>query len=204
VKENVKNKIDLGAGVASYPMPVVLVGAIVKGKPNFLAIGFFVNAGYKPPKVAMVLNKAHYTNQGIRENKTFSVCIPSESMVEATDYCGLVSGSRVDKSKVFDVFYGKLKTAPMIAECPVNLECKLDRIVDTGQNHEMFIGEVVSTYTEENYLTDGTVDLRKTKPFVLAPILAARALLHKDLMYYTLGKPKGKAFSVGKNFKTNK
>jgi flavin reductase (DIM6/NTAB) family NADH-FMN oxidoreductase RutF len=192
-ERNVDNKIDLGAGVASYPMPVVLVGAIVKGKPNFLAIGWFVNAGYKPPKVAVVLNKAHYTNQGIKENKTFSVCIPSENMMEATDYCGLVSGSSVDKSRVFDVFYGKLKTAPMIADCPVSLECKLDKIVDTGQ-HEIFIGEVVSTYTEENYLTEGTVDLHKTKPFIL---------LHKERTYYTLGEPKGKAFSVGKNFKTN-
>jgi flavin reductase (DIM6/NTAB) family NADH-FMN oxidoreductase RutF len=189
---NLNNKIDLGAGVASYPMPVVLVGAIVRGKPNFLAIGWFVNAGYRPPKVAVVLNKAHYTNQGIKENKTFSVCIPSESMLEATDYCGLFSGSSVDKSRVFDVFYGKLKTAPMIAECPVNLECKLDRVVDTGQ-HEMFIGEVVSTYAEEDYLTEGAVDLHKTKPFIL---------LHKENTYYALGEPLGKAYSVGKNFKT--
>jgi flavin reductase (DIM6/NTAB) family NADH-FMN oxidoreductase RutF len=98
----------------------------------------------------------------------------------------------VDKSRVFDVFYGKLKTAPMITDCPVNLECQLDRIVDTGQ-HEMFIGEVVSTYAEENYLTEGVVDLLKTKPFIL---------LHKERTYYTLGEPKGKAYSVGKNFKT--
>jgi flavin reductase (DIM6/NTAB) family NADH-FMN oxidoreductase RutF len=184
-----KNKVDLGAKIASYPMPVVLVGANVKEKPNFLAIGWFVNAGYKPPKVAVVLNKAHYTNQGIKENGTFSVCIPSDDMIVATDYCGLFSGAKVDKSTVFDVFYGKLKTAPMITECPVNLECKLDKMVDNGQ-HEMFIGDVVSTYTEEKYLTDGALDLRKTKPFILAA--------HG---YYTLGERKCEAFIVGKNFK---
>jgi len=185
------NKVDLGAKAAPYPMPVVLVGANVKGKPNFLAIGWFMNAARNPPKVAVALNKAHYTNQGIKENKTFSVCIPSEDMVEAADYCGLVSGHKADKSMVFDVFFGKLKTAPMIAACPVNLECSLDKVVDTGSN-EVFIGDIVSTYTEEKYLTNEAVDLKKTKPFILSL---------NDKTYYVLGKPKAKAWSAGKTFK---
>ena len=46
-------------------------------------------------------------------------------LLEKNDYCGLVSGEKTDKSHVFDVFYGSLKTAPMIKECPVNLECQL-------------------------------------------------------------------------------
>jgi len=113
-KGEVKNKIDLGAKVASYPMPMSLIGANVKGKANFLAAAWFMAASISPPKVAVALNKEHYTNQGIKENKTFSVCIPSEDMVKATDYCGLVSGFKADKSGVFDVFYGMLKTAPII------------------------------------------------------------------------------------------
>jgi flavin reductase (DIM6/NTAB) family NADH-FMN oxidoreductase RutF len=191
MKREMRNKIDLGAKVASYPMPVVLVGAIVKGKPNFLAVAWFMEAARSPPKVAVALNKAHYTNQGIKENKTFSVCIPSEDMVEATDYCGLVSGSKVDKSKVFDVFYGKLKTAPMIAECPVNIECSLDKIIDNGSN-EMFIGDIVSTITEEKYLTGEAVDIKKTKPFILSL---------NNRRYYALGKLKAKAWNAGKNHK---
>jgi flavin reductase (DIM6/NTAB) family NADH-FMN oxidoreductase RutF len=54
--------------------------------------------------VAVVSNKVHYTNQGTKENNTFSVCLPSKDMVEATDYCGCVSGSKVDKSKVLGCF----------------------------------------------------------------------------------------------------
>jgi flavin reductase (DIM6/NTAB) family NADH-FMN oxidoreductase RutF len=141
--------------------------------------------------VAVALNKAHYTNQGIKMNKTFSVCIPSENMVAATDYCGLVSGSKTDKSGVFNVFYGKLKTAPMITECPVNHECSLDKVVDIG-SHDVFIGDIVSTFTEEKYLTDGTVDIKKTKPFMLSL---------NDHQYHTLGKPKAKAWNVGKKYK---
>ncbi len=162
MKREAKNKVDLGAQVAPYPMPVVLVCANVKGKANFLAIAWFMEAAISPPKVAVALNKAHYTNQGIKENKTFSVNIPTEDLVKATDYCGLVSGSEADKSGIFDVFYGKVETAPMITECPVNLECRLDKVIDNGSN-EMFIGNILSTFTEERYLTAGAVDIKKVK-----------------------------------------
>ena len=189
--EKEAEKIDLGAKVASYPMPVVLVGANVKGKANFLAAAWFMAAGITPPKVAIALNKAHYTNQGIKDNKTFSVNVPSGDMMKAADYCGIVSGSKADKSGVFDVFYGKLKTAPMIAECPVNLECSLDKVVDNG-SHELFIGDVVSTFTEEKYLTAGAIDTKKVKPFMLSL---------NDRIYYALGEQKGKAWETGKDFK---
>lgn len=191
IRKGMGDKIDLGAKVPSYPMPVVLVGAKVKGKPNFLAVAWVTVAAHTPPRVAVALNKAHFTNQGIKENKTFSVCIPSEDMIEATDYCGLFSVSKADKSGVFDVFYGKLKTAPMIEECPVNLECGLDKVVDNG-SHEMFIGDVVSTYTEKKYLTGEAVDLRKARPFVLSLY---------ERQYYALGEPAAKAWNVGKNYK---
>ncbi|MGD0979597.1 MAG: flavin reductase family protein [Candidatus Bathyarchaeia archaeon] len=191
MRKEMGDKIDLGAKVPSYPMPVVLVGAKVKGKANFLAVAWFTVAAHTPLKVAVALNKAHYTNQGVKENKTFSVCVPSEDMIEATDYCGLFSGSKVDKSRVFDVFYGKLKTAPMITKCPVNVECSLDKVIDDG-SHEMFIGEIVSTYTEKKYMTDEAVDLRKTRPFLLSL---------NDRQYYALGEPEAKAWTAGKNYK---
>ncbi len=189
--EKEANKIDLGAKVASYPMPVVLVGANVKGKANFLAVAWFMAAGISPPKVAITLSKTHYTNQGIKDNKTFSINMPSEDMMSATDYCGIVSGLKTDKSGVFDVFYGKLKTAPMITECPVNLECSLDKVIDNG-SHEMFIGDIVSTFTEEKYLTAGAVDPKKVKPLMLSL---------NDRIYYGLGAQKEKAWEAGKDYK---
>jgi flavin reductase (DIM6/NTAB) family NADH-FMN oxidoreductase RutF len=103
-----KNKVKF-----SYPplvTPLSLVGANVGGKPNFEAISWFNLVDYQPNLVSISSEKSHYTNKGTRENKTFSVNIPSVDMAEATDFCGLNSGSKVDKSKVFDVFYGELKT----------------------------------------------------------------------------------------------
>jgi flavin reductase (DIM6/NTAB) family NADH-FMN oxidoreductase RutF len=189
--EKEAKKIDLGAKVASYPMPVVLVGANVKGKANFLAVAWFMSAGISPPKVAITLSKTHYTNQGIKDNKAFSVNIPSQDMMKATDYCGTVSGVKADKSGVFEVFYGKLKTAPMITECPVNLECSFDKVIDNG-SHEMFVGDIVSTFTEEKYLTAGAIDTKKVNSFMLSL---------NDRIYYALGEQKGRAWEAGKNYK---
>jgi flavin reductase (DIM6/NTAB) family NADH-FMN oxidoreductase RutF len=185
------NKIDLGPKVASYPMPMSLIGAKVDGKANFLAAAWYTSLSYNPPRVAVALNKTHYTNQGIKTNKTFSLCIPSEDLIKTTDYCGIATGAKTDKSEVFEVFYGKLETAPMISECPVSIECKLENVIDKG-SHELFIGEIVSTFTEEKYLTNGAVDLAKIKPFMLS---------FNDQSYFKLGALTGKAWREGKNYK---
>jgi flavin reductase (DIM6/NTAB) family NADH-FMN oxidoreductase RutF len=189
--KNGNKKIDLGAKVASYPMPVALIGTKNGDKANFLVAAWFTSISNNPPKIAVALNKTHFTNQKIKDQKVFSVCIPSEDQLTATDYCGLVSGAKTDKSKVFDVFYGKLASAPMITQCPVNMECKLEKVVDNGP-HELFIGEIVSTFTEEAYLTNGVVDLKKVKPFMLS---------FHDQRYFSLGESKAKAWNTGKNYK---
>ena len=188
------DKINLGSTVPSYPMPVSLVGAHVDGKPNFMTVAWFSMACYKPPRMAIVLGKNHYTNPGIKENKAFSVCLPSEDMVEVTDYCGIVSGKKTDKSKIFDLFYGELKTAPMIKDCPLNIECKLVEIVESESN-EIFIGEVIGTYTEERFLSDGKLDFKKMKPLILS---------QPDTSYWRLGEPFAKAWNIGKKYKANK
>jgi flavin reductase (DIM6/NTAB) family NADH-FMN oxidoreductase RutF len=175
-------------------MPVSLVGAYVNGKPNFMAVAWFTMASYKPPRIAITLGKGHYTNPGIRENKTFSVCLPSEDMVEITDYCGIVSGKKTDKSEIFDLFYGELKTAPLIRDCPLCMECKLVEIVESGPN-EIYIGEIIGTYTEDKFLTDGKLDFRKMKPLILS---------QPDTSYWRLGEQVAMAWNIGKKYKVTR
>jgi len=93
------------------------------------------------------------------------VNIPSVNMVAATDYCGTHSGKKVDKSKVFKVFFGELKNAPMISECPINVECRLVRTVKLLHG-EVFIGEIVGVYIEGKYLTGNKPDMRKINPLI--------------------------------------
>jgi flavin reductase (DIM6/NTAB) family NADH-FMN oxidoreductase RutF len=147
-------KIDLGTNVFIYPMPVTLLGTKIGEKPNFMALGWITRVNANPPLLAVGVNKTHLTNELIRKNKAFSVNFPSAEMIQKTDYCGLNSGREVDKSELFQVYYGELDTAPLIEECPLSLECKLVDIYEMPTN-DLFIGEIIASYTEKNYLTDG-------------------------------------------------
>ena len=82
-----------------------------------------------------------------------------------TDYCGLHSGFHEDKSNVFNSFYGKLGTAPLAEECPINIECKLFQSVDCG-SHLLYIGEVVEIYADKSCITEGKPDIEKIHPII--------------------------------------
>jgi flavin reductase (DIM6/NTAB) family NADH-FMN oxidoreductase RutF len=170
-------------------MPTVLVGANVKGKPNYMTAAWSTVACMAPPMVCVALNTARYTAKGIDENKTFSLNIPSTAQVVETDHCGLVSGTQEDKSKVFRSFYGKLKTAPLAGECPVNVECRLFRSIDCG-SHRLYIGEVVEVHVDTSCLTDGKPDIAKIKP-----------IIYSQATYFGVGNEVEKAFSAGKKYK---
>lgn len=184
-------KIKINTNVFVYPMPITLVGTIVEGRVNFMPVGWVNRANRKPPMIVIGLNNRRYTPEGIRENKTFSVNIPSADMVEQVDYCGLVSGRKIDKSSVFEVFYGDLKSAPMIKNCTLCMECKLVDIHELPTN-DLFIGEIVTAYTEEKYLTDSKPDIKKMNPLVLTM---------PDNNYWVVGEHVEKAWSVGKKLK---
>ncbi len=156
-------KEKLGPANALYPTPTTLVGAMVNGKPNFITIAHI--GIMTSTHISLGMGKGHYTNAGIKENKTFSVCLPSEDLVVATDYCGIMTGKKTDKAPLFEVFYGELKTAPMIQQCKVCMECRLDRIIDFP-THDIFIGEIVQTYADESVLSDRKVDISKLKPLL--------------------------------------
>lgn len=184
-------KIKLGAKNCLYPMPTTLIGANVGGKPNYITMAHVGIIGVGA--ISLSMNKIHYTNAGIKENKTFSVNIPSDKMVRETDYCGLVSGKKVNKADLFENFYGQLETAPMIKGCPINMECTLIQTVDFP-NYDVFIGEIVETYCDEQYMTDGIVDLSKVQPILF---------VMNDKSYWRIGERIAKAWNIGKGFKSD-
>jgi flavin reductase (DIM6/NTAB) family NADH-FMN oxidoreductase RutF len=182
-------KIKLGVKNCLYPLPTTLVGANVDGTPNYIAIAHVGVMALK--HVSLSMNKRHYTNAGIVENGTFSVNLPSVEMVEKTDYCGLVSGKDVDKAALFGTFYGTLGTAPMIAECPISMECKVVKTVDMT-THDVFIGEIVETYCDEACLDDGVVDFCRVQPILF---------VMNDRSYWRIGDRFAKAWQAGKALK---
>lgn len=160
------------------PLPVVLVGAMVNGHPNYLVIGYVCPFDFGK-HMFFSLYKGRYTRTGIHQNKTFSVNIPSEDMMPAVKVCGSKSGREIDKAPLFDTFFGELETAPMITECPLNVECEVAEILDYGQN-EGIIGRVVRSYADRRCLVDGRLDMRRVRPIIWAT--------GGDFSYYRLGE----------------
>jgi flavin reductase (DIM6/NTAB) family NADH-FMN oxidoreductase RutF len=181
-------KTKLGPQTLLFPMPATLVGATVGGKPNFMTAAWCAIAAGKPPSIAVGINKTRYTLEGIQEHGTFSINVPSSDMAKSVDFCGIYSGRGKDKTGVFTVFNGELKTAPLIEECPVNLECKVIHLLDLG-SHTLVVGEIKETFIAEGCLTDGKPDAQKIDPL---------AYITGTSMYYRLGEQIAPAFQVGK------
>ncbi len=188
-------KVKLGALPLVYPIPIVLGGANVHGRPNYATLGDCGVMGIRPPLVYVSLHRDHYTSMGILENDSFSVNIPSTDMLAVTDYCGMVSGSQVDKSALFDNFYGELGTAPMIRECPVNIECRVVKELAIEQR-QIFVGQVVQVYASEEFVIErgdrqGIVDLTRLDPIIYA----------LDNLYYRIGQAIGVGYAEGKDYR---
>jgi flavin reductase (DIM6/NTAB) family NADH-FMN oxidoreductase RutF len=183
------DKISLGPRPFMIPMPAVLVGANVGGKPNYMAVAWTGVACMEPPMIAIAINKIRHTDKGILENKTFSVNIPAAANAVKLDYCGITSGSKVDKSAVFESFYGKLKTAPLIKDFPVNIECELRNTLELG-SHNLHVGEIIDIHVAKDCMTGGVPDPSKIDPIVFA-----------GQNYCHIGEVVGKAFSIGKGYK---
>jgi flavin reductase (DIM6/NTAB) family NADH-FMN oxidoreductase RutF len=148
-------------------MPALLVGASVDGRPNFMTVAWAGIANSDPPMISVAIRHQRYTLPGIQQNRVFSVNVPSADMAVEVDYCGITSGARVDKVKdcQFEVFYGKLDTAPLIEQCPVNLECRVEHILDLG-SHALVVGRIEVTHVSESCLTSGD-PIHKNHPLIL-------------------------------------
>lgn len=183
-------KSPIGANTFVYPMPVVLVGAVVDDRPNYMTAAWVTRVSYEPPLLGVSISKRQHTAKGILEHGQFGISIPGRDLVVAADYVGMVSGRTVDKSKVIETLFGVLPHAPLAAACPLGMACRLTQTVELPHNH-FFIGEIVEAYSEARFLTNGMPDIRKMQPFTLTM---------PDNQYWSVGNPVAKAWDVGKSF----
>jgi len=173
------------------PWTLTILGTHLEGKVNYMALDWLTRVNFKPAMLGICVNRGNTSHDAIVKTGEFSINVPSEDMVEVTDYVGLVSGSRVDKSDLFEVFYGELQAAPLIRECPLNIECRLEQTVELPTN-SFFIAEIINIYCSNEFLTDGRPDVKKMKPFVLTM---------PDNRFWSLGDCLGKAWDAGKNMR---
>ena len=121
-------KKNSGSALALYPTPLVVVGAMVNGKPNWLLVGHLGIMGHD--HVMVSLAASHYTNQGIKQAKKLSISVVDETILAKADRAGCVSGSKEDKSGLFDCVMSDAGV-PMVADAPVVMECSVEDVYET-------------------------------------------------------------------------
>ena len=181
------NKTILDNKTFISPMPALLIGSLVDGNPNFMTAAWTGIATAEPPMITIGIEPERYTYKGILQNMAFSVNVPSADLVEEVDLCGRESGNITDKVKVckFQVFYGEIETAPLIEQCPVNLECRVVHILNVG-SYSLVIGQIEQAHVSKNCLTNGLPDVLKVDPIVFAP--GENNNLYYNNFYYNIGK----------------
>ncbi len=146
------------------PTPKVLVSLRNnKGENNALAVAYCSNCSFAPPMVMVGIVESRYSYQMIKESKSFVVNLPLKSYKETFDYLGSVSRRDEDKFEKMHVQFEEAKciNAPILTDCPVNIECEVVDSIKTG-SHEMFVGKVLYVHVDEAYLLeDGKIDFSK-------------------------------------------
>jgi flavin reductase (DIM6/NTAB) family NADH-FMN oxidoreductase RutF len=136
------------------PVPAVMITSQNKeGKTNVFTVGWIGTACTRPPMITVAIRPERLSYEYIKETEEFVVNLPTASMTKIVDYVGVVSGKREDKIE-------KLKLAlepsqyigvPSLADCPVNIECRLRSITPLG-SHDLFLAEVVSISVDEDII----------------------------------------------------
>ena len=181
-------KKSLGANPCIYPQPVLIIATFNDdGTANAMNAAWGGVCDYK--KVSMILDKGHKTVKNMLERKALTVSIADLPHLAQADYLGIASGNTVaDKVKKAGLSWVKSETvdAPVIAELPLTLECRLESY---DEKTERAVAEVVNTLADESILTDGKIDLAKFRPLTFDAFNRA---------YVALGDTVGEAFSAGK------
>jgi len=157
-------KKSIGISERLYPNPVVLVSCSDRSRDNIITLAWVGTVCSNPPLISVSIRPSRYSHGIISASKEFVINFPDEKLIEACNFCGTESGRDIDKFKetALTKENGIKIAAPLIKECPINLECKVRQIVNLG-THDMFIGEVVGVNADQEVIfDDGEIDYEKT------------------------------------------
>lgn len=179
-----------------YPVPAVLVTVADKeGRPNVFTVAWTGTVCSNPPMVSISVRPQRYSYHCIEETGEFVINLTTKELAFATDYCGVKSGRDVDKFKEMHLtaLPAKEVKAPLIAQSPVSLECRVKQTIPLG-SHTMFVAEIVSVSIDDAYLDEeNRFHLDWADPIV-----------YSHGTYYDLGKALGTfGYSVAKKKNKN-
>lgn len=183
---------NLGAKPICYPQPVFIIASYDEnGNPDAM------NAAWggisDDTQLSLCLSASHKTVKNIQARGAYTVSMATASQVMACDYVGIVSGNQEpDKfSKAgFHAVKSDFVDAPLIAELPMALEC---RLISYDPETCRMVGEIVNVCAEESVLGEnGKVDVSKLQPITFDPMNNA---------YCVIGQKVGNAFRDGMELK---
>jgi flavin reductase (DIM6/NTAB) family NADH-FMN oxidoreductase RutF len=188
-------KVTFKGSAILNPVPAVMITSQnSEGKANVFTVGWIGTACTRPPMITVAIRPERLSYDYIKETEEFVVNLPPASMTQIVDYVGVISGKREDKiEKLKLALQPSEKVAvPSLADCPVNIECKLKSITPLG-SHDLFLAEVVSISVDENIIDEkGKIHLEK-----------ANLIAYSHGEYFALqSKPLGKfGYSIQKKKK---
>lgn len=154
-----------------FPVPAVMVTTLGKeGKPNIITLAWAGVVNSEPPMIGIGVRPERHSFQLLQETGEFVVNLPTASQVKQVDLCGVFSGADTDKFQMtgFTPEPASKVKPPMIAQCPVNLECVIRHTLPLGSHH-LFVGEVVAVKVDQDYLDrHNLVDIAKMQPLAYA------------------------------------
>ena len=161
------------------PVPPVLVGVGNGEIDNVLTVGWTGIINTKPPRTYISVRPERYSYNFIKETGEFTINLASTDLVNAVDTCGVKTGAKTDKFKETGITKEKgiLINAPIIPECPINLECKVFESIELG-SHTMFLADILNVHVNENLIDkNGRLMIEK-----------ANLLAYAHGQYFSLGK----------------
>ena len=154
-KEINMGKRVFGPGTMLNPVPVVMVSCGSMENPNIITVAWTGTVNSEPPMTYVSVRKSRYSHDIIEKSGVFVINLTTEELAEATDFCGVRSGSKFDKFKETGLTPAASEkvSCPSIAESPVNLECKVVEVHEYP-THDMFVAEIVSVSVDEELMDD--------------------------------------------------
>jgi flavin reductase (DIM6/NTAB) family NADH-FMN oxidoreductase RutF len=165
-------KRSMNPFTAVAPCPVVLLSVAGEDRPNIITLSWVANVCSKPPTVVVGIRPERHSFEMVKKAEEFILNIPSVDQLEGTEFSGTKSGRDFDKFTEcgFTPEKASKVDAPMIKECPINIECKTTQIIPLGAHH-LFIAEVVAVHIDEDALDEkGRFDNSKAPLFTYLPL----------------------------------
>ncbi len=139
-----------------YPVPAVMVSCMdEEKKPNIITIAWTGTVCSDPPMVSISVRKSRYSYDLIKNSGEFVINLTNKKLARAADFCGVRSGRDLDKFEACGLSPQKSSVinTPLIAEAPVNIECRLKQIIELG-SHDLFLAEVVAVDVDSKYIDE--------------------------------------------------